>query len=139
MAMLMCEFATAVAYNLPIKVVVLKNGALGMIRWEQIGFLGHPEYGVKFQDIDFVKFAEACGGRGYRIEEYSDVRNVLSSALSEVGPVIVEAVVDPNEPPYPARLKPEFIENFAKALIKGQPNREKIALTLFRDKLKELH
>jgi pyruvate dehydrogenase (quinone) len=45
-AMLMAEFATAVKYQLPIKVVVVKNNVLGMIKWEQMVFLGNPEYGV---------------------------------------------------------------------------------------------
>jgi pyruvate dehydrogenase (quinone) len=137
-AMLMCEFSTAVKHNLPIKVIVVKNGALGMIRWEQIGFLGHPEYGVKFQDIDFVKFAEACGGAGYRIEKYDEVKSILTTALQERKPTIIEAVVDPNEPPYPARLELKYVENFAKALVKGEPDKKKIALTLYRDKIKEL-
>ncbi len=137
-AMLMCEFSTAVKYNLPIKVIVVKNGALGMIRWEQIGFLGHPEYGVKFQDIDFVKFAEACGGAGYRIDKFEVVRPTLALALQEKKPTIVEVVVDPNEPPFPARLELKQVENFAKALIKGEPDKKKIALTLYRDKIKEL-
>ena len=137
-AMLMGEFSTAVKYDLPIKVIVVKNGVLGMIRWEQIGFLGHPEYGVKFQDIDFVKFAEACGGVGYRIEKYERVKPILSRALKERRPTIIEAVVDPNEPPFPARLELKHVENLAKALIKGEPNRKRIALTLFRDKIKEL-
>jgi pyruvate dehydrogenase (quinone) len=137
-AMLMAEFSTAVAYSLPIKVVVLKNGFLGQIRWEQIGFLGNPEYGVKFHDIDFVKFAEACGGAGYRIERYEEVRPTLSKALQTPGPTVVEVSVDPNEPPCPARLELKQIENFAKALAKGEPNRKKIALTLYRDKIKEL-
>lgn len=137
-AMLMCEFATAVRYNLPIKVIVVKNGALGMIRWEQIGFLGHPEYGVRFQDIDFVKFAEACGGVGYKIEKYEEVKQTLARALQEKKPTIVEVHVDPNEPPYPARLELKQVENFAKALIKGEPDKRKIALTLYRDKIKEL-
>jgi pyruvate dehydrogenase (quinone)/pyruvate oxidase len=136
--MLMGEFSTAVRYNLPIKVIVVKNGALGMIRWEQIGFLGHPEYGVKFQDIDFVKFAEACGGVGYRIGKFEEVKPTLSQALQEKGPTIIEATVDPNEPPYPARLELKQVENFAKALIKGEPNRKRIALTLYRDKIKEM-
>src|SRR5215204_2056748 len=47
-AMLMSEFATAVQYNLPIKVIILKNNTLGMIRWEQMAFLGNPEFGVEF-------------------------------------------------------------------------------------------
>jgi pyruvate dehydrogenase (quinone) len=136
--MLMREFSTAVKYALPIKVIVVKNGALGMIRWEQIGLLGHPEYGVEFQDIDSVKFADACGGVGYRIEKCEQVRPTLSQALQERRPTIIEAAVDPNEPPFPARLELKQMENFAKALIKGEPNRKRIALTLFRDKVKEL-
>ncbi|MBV8269960.1 MAG: thiamine pyrophosphate-requiring protein, partial [Planctomycetaceae bacterium] len=60
--MLGCEFITAVKYHLPIKVVVIKNNTLGQIKWEQMVFLGNPEYGVELQPIDFVKFAEACGG-----------------------------------------------------------------------------
>lgn len=58
--MLMADFATAVQYNLPIKVIVLKNNTHGMIRWEQMGFLGNPEFGVTFSPIDFAKFAEDC-------------------------------------------------------------------------------
>ena len=136
-SMLMAEFSTAVMYNLPIKVIVIKNGALEMIRWEQIGFLGHPAYGVDFQDIDFVKFAEACGGVGFRIQRYEEVRDVLSVALKEPGPCLVEAVVDPNEPPHPSTMKMEYAEKFAKALRKGERSGGKIGLTLYRDRIKK--
>lgn len=135
-SMLMAEFSTAVRYNLPIKVIVIKNGALEMIRWEQIGFLGHPAYGVDFQDIDFVKFAEACGGVGFRIQRYEEVRDVLSTALKEQRPCIVEAVVDPNEPPHPTAMKMEYAEKFAKALRKGERSGGKVGLTLYRERLK---
>jgi len=64
-----------VRYRLPVKVVVLKNNVLGMIKWEQMVFLGNPEYGVEMTPIDFVKFAEACGGRGVRIEDRSSIEN----------------------------------------------------------------
>ena len=57
----MAELATAVKYKLPIIVVVVKNNTLGQIKWEQMVFLGNPEYGVDLAPIDFVKFAEACG------------------------------------------------------------------------------
>src|SRR5262249_11745386 len=63
-SMLMADFATAVKYNLPIKVIVIKNNTLGQIKWEQIVFLGNPEYAVDLQPINFSKFAEACGGKG---------------------------------------------------------------------------
>lgn len=62
--MLMGEFATAVQYNLPIKVIIIKNSVLGMIRWEQMTFLGNPKFGVEFTPIDYAKLAEVCGGIG---------------------------------------------------------------------------
>ena len=133
MEMLMAEFATCVQYGLPIKVVVLKNNVLGMIKWEQMVFLGNPEYGVEMSPIDFVKFAEACGGRGFRIEDPKLCREQLQVALATDGPVIVEAVVDPYEPPLPPTMKPAQAVHMAEALARGEPNRERIALTLFRD------
>ena len=66
--MLMGEFATAQC-GLPIKVIIVKNNSLGMIRWGANGILGNPEFGVEFTPIDYVKFAEACGGIGYTINE----------------------------------------------------------------------
>jgi pyruvate dehydrogenase (quinone) len=62
--MLMGEFAIAVQYNLPIKVIIIKNSVLGMIRWEQMALLGNPEFGVEFTPIDYAKLAEVCGGKG---------------------------------------------------------------------------
>src|SRR6185295_20315806 len=71
-SMLMAEFATCVKYGLPVKVVVVKNDTLGQIKWEQMVFLGNPEYGCDLQPIDFAKFAEACGGRGFTIHDPAD-------------------------------------------------------------------
>jgi len=136
--MLMAEFSTCVKYRLPVKVIVIQNKELGQIKWEQLVFMGNPEYGVDFEPIDHVKFAEACGGRGFRIDDPSQCRAVLEQALSMPGPVIVEAVVDPNEPPLPPRITPDQALHFAEALIKGEPNREKIALTVVGDKVREL-
>src|SRR5262249_32144921 len=63
-SMLRAEIATAVKYRLPIKVVIIKNDTLGQIKWEQMVFLGNPEYGVELQPIDFAAFARACGATG---------------------------------------------------------------------------
>jgi pyruvate dehydrogenase (quinone) len=135
--MLMAEFATCVQYRLPVKVVVIKNNVLGMIKWEQMVFLGNPEYGVQMTPIDFVKFAEACGGRGVRIDDPKRCREQLADALAADGPVLVEAVVDPYEPPMPPKVKPQQARHMAEALARGEPNRERIALTLFRNAIGE--
>jgi pyruvate dehydrogenase (quinone) len=138
LAMLMGEFATAVQYNLPIKVIVIKNNTLGMIRWEQMGFLGNPEFGVEFTPIDFAKVAEACGGKGYVINEPSDVKSVMHKAMKESKPTIIEAHVDPFEPPMPPKVGVEYVKNIAESFAKGQPYAGRIGLTLFRDKVHEV-
>jgi pyruvate dehydrogenase (quinone) len=136
--MLMGEFATAVKYKLPVKVVIIKNNTLGMIKWEQMVFLGNPEYGVSLEPIDFVQFAEACGAVGFRCERPEEARPALEAMLLADGPAICEATVDPFEPPMPARIKMDQALHMAESLAKGEPNRGRIALTLFRDKLHDL-
>src|SRR6476660_10114852 len=136
--MLMGEFATAVKYRLPIKVVIVKNNTLGMIKWEQMVFLGNPEYGVSLEPIDFVKFAEACGGIGFRCERPDEARSALEAMMLADGPALCEAVVDPFEPPMPPKVKMDQALHMAEALARGEPNRGRIALTLFRDKVTDL-
>ena len=131
------DFLTCVQYGLPIKVVVIKNNTLGLIKWEQMVFLGNPEYGVSFAPLDFVKFAEACGAHGVRVESPSTCHEQLREALAAEGPVIIEAVVDANEPPIPARVKKSQVEHLVAALRAGTPNRNRIALTMVRDMLDE--
>lgn len=145
--MLMGEFATAVQYNLPIKIIIIKNNTLGMIRWEQMAFLGNPEYGVEFTPIDYVKFAEACGGIGYAIKEPNEIRSIMEQAMKmdkdRSKPVIIEAFVDPFEPPMPPKVEMEFVTNLAESFVKGQPYAKRIGLTLFRNQvhsiLKNIH
>jgi pyruvate dehydrogenase (quinone) len=137
-AMLMSEFATAVQYNLPIKVVILKNNTLGMIRWEQMAFLGNPEFGVEFSPIDFAKIAEACGGIGYTIKESDDIKPIMKKAMSDKTtrkPTVIEAYVDPFEPPTPPKIEPEFVQNMAESFAKGQPYAKRIGLTLYRNQM----
>jgi pyruvate dehydrogenase (quinone) len=136
--MLMSEFATAVQYNLPIKVIIINNKILGMIRWEQIAFLGNPEYGVEFSPIDFVKFAEACGGKGFSIKKIEEIKPVIQEAMMENQvPVIVDAHVDPFEVPLPPKISMEFVRNIAKSFTKGQPYSREIGITLSIDQLHE--
>jgi pyruvate dehydrogenase (quinone) len=137
-SMLMAEFATAVKYQLPIKVIIIKNNTLGMIKWEQMVFLGNPEYGCELQPIDFAAFARACGGTGLTIEKPSECGTILDQALATSGPVIVEAIVDPFVPPMPAKITAEQTTNFAKSLARGEPNRTQIAWTVLSDKVREL-
>jgi pyruvate dehydrogenase (quinone) len=135
--MLMGEFVTAVKYRLPIKVVIIKNNVLGMIKWEQMVFLGNPEYGVQLAPIDFVKFAEACGAIGFRCEQPDEVRPALEAMMLAEGPALCEAIVDPFEPPMPSRVTAKQALHMAESLARGEPNRGRIALTLFRTKVSD--
>jgi len=137
-SMLMAEFATCVKYRLPVKVFVIKNNTLGMIKWEQMVFLGNPEYGCELQPIDFAAVARACGGTAYTVEDPTQCGEVIDRALQAEGPVLVEAVVDPFTPPMPPRVTVKQATHFAEALAKGTPNRSKIALTVLSDKVREL-
>jgi pyruvate dehydrogenase (quinone) len=136
--MLMAEFATAVKYKLPIKIVIIKNNTLGMIKWEQMVFLGNPEFGCELQPIDFAAFARACGGSGFTIQDPADCGGILDKALAMPGPVVVEAIVDPFVPPMPAKITLEQATKFAESLARGEPNRSKIAWTVLSDKVREL-
>jgi pyruvate dehydrogenase (quinone) len=137
-AMLMAEFATCVKYRLPVKVVVVKNNTLGQIKWEQMVFLGNPEYGCDLHPIDFAAFARACGGTGFTVDDPAECGTVIAQALATPGPVIVEALVDPFEPPLPAKVTLDQATKFATSLLRGEPNREKIALTVLGDRVREL-
>ena len=137
-SMLMAEFVTAVKYQLPIKVVIVKNGTLGQIKWEQMVFLGNPEFGVELQPIDFAAFAHACGGAGFTVENPAECGRVVEEFLNVPGPALLQAVVDPLEPPLPAKITADQAVKFAESLARGEPNAGKIALTALSDKVREM-
>jgi pyruvate dehydrogenase (quinone)/pyruvate oxidase len=137
-SMLMADFVTAVKYKLPIKVVIIKNNTLGQIKWEQMVFLGNPEYGVELHPIDFAEVAHACGGTGFTVEDPKDCGRVLDEFLNAPGPALLQALVDPFEPPLPAKIEVKQALHFAESLARGEPNRKKIALTALSDKVREM-
>src|SRR5205823_7348555 len=121
--MLMGELATLVKYNLPVKVIIIKNNVLGMIKWEQIALEGNPQFGVELQPIDFAAYARACGVAGYTLEKPAEAEHILHEALAHPGPAVVEAIVDPLEPPMPGHITTEQAWHFAEALARGQKDR----------------
>ncbi|HUI83518.1 MAG TPA: thiamine pyrophosphate-dependent enzyme [Candidatus Binatia bacterium] len=137
-SMLMADFVTAVKHKLPVKIVIVKNNTLGQIKWEQMVFLGNPEYGVELAPIDFAAFARACGGTGYSVDDPKNCGEAVEQFLNTPGPAILEAMVDPLEPPLPGKVKAEQALKFAESLARGEPNRSKIALTVASDKVREM-
>jgi pyruvate dehydrogenase (quinone) len=137
-SMLMAEFVTAVRYQLPIKIVIVKNDSLGQIRWEQMAFLGNPEYECDLTPIHFADFARACGGSGFTIEDPAECGEILDRALATSGPVIIEAIVDNNEPPMPPKVTAKQAKHFAESLARGTAKRHKLLETIFGNKVREL-
>jgi len=101
-------------------------------------FLGNPEYGCDLAPIDFSAFARACGAESVFIDDPERCGAALDEAMARPGPVLVEAVVNPHEPPEPPKISARQAGKFAKSLLRGQPNRGRIALTVLSDKVREL-
>ncbi len=136
--MLMGELATLVKYQLPVKVIIIKNNVLGMIKWEQVVLEGNPQFGVELQPIDFESYAKACGAGGFTVDHPKDIERVLKAALQHPGPAVVQAVVDPNEPPMPGKVTTKQAMHFAKALARGEKDRWEIIKTVAEDKVREV-
>jgi pyruvate dehydrogenase (quinone)/pyruvate oxidase len=137
-AMLMGDFVTLRKYNLNAKIIVIKNNALGQIKWEQMVFLGNPEYGCELEPIEFTDVARGCGIDTVQIEDPAKCGDQLREALSRKGPCLIEAVVDPYEPPFPPSIELKQAKNMAEALARGTPHAMKTALTLASDTVREL-
>jgi pyruvate dehydrogenase (quinone) len=104
-AMLMAELSTAVAQNLPVKIVLLKNNSLAEVRFEQED-IGNSAYGCELPPIDFTAFAKACGADAFRCERVDEVKPAIRAALNSSRAALVEAVVDADErPAKPDQLK----------------------------------
>ncbi len=96
------ELATAVQYRLPVKVVILNNGALGMVRqWQELFFQGKYSQTCLPQIPDFVRLAEAYGAAGFRATRTEEVTGVLKKGFAVDGPAFIDILTDPNEMVYP--------------------------------------
>jgi pyruvate dehydrogenase (quinone) len=137
-SMLMAEMATCVKYNLPVKVVVVKNNSLGQIKWEQMVFLGNPEFACDLQPIDFAMVARACGAASFVIEDQASCGRIMEQALATPGPVLIEALVDPNAPPLPAKIKAEQALHFVESIVRGTPDRGEIIESVVKEKIREM-
>src|SRR6185503_17196938 len=96
LSMLMGDLITAVAHDLPVKLVVFDNGRLGMVKleMEQVGL---PEFGTVLHNPDFARVAEAMGMRGLRVEDPHDVEAAVREALAHDGPVLLDVLTNPDE------------------------------------------
>ena len=101
--MTLCELSTAVINKLPIKIVVINNKYLGMVRQWQNLFYDNRLSGVDMEgNPDFVKLAESYGAKGLRIKRSADVKRIIAAALAyNEGPVVIEAMVEKESNVFP--------------------------------------
>lgn len=94
----MNEVATAVKYNLPIKIVILNNKVLGMVRqWQSLFYNKHYSQTSIEKKTDYIKLAEAFGAKGYKIDKMEGARDILSTAFNEDGVSIIDITIDKDE------------------------------------------
>ena len=93
----MQELAVCVDYNLPVKVFILDNGYLGMVRQFQEKQCNERYFATEISNPDFIKLAEAYKAKAIRVERLEDVKKALDYAFSFEGPILVDFVVEPKE------------------------------------------
>ena len=107
--------------------MVVSNGSLAMEVFEQNALLGNPQFACGLSAVNFAAVAEACGIRGYRLEDPAKAPKVLADALSHDGPCVVDAVVTAHESPMADTFKPAQAKKMITAFERGEAARHAIA------------
>ncbi|MFQ5963142.1 MAG: biosynthetic-type acetolactate synthase large subunit [Candidatus Scalinduaceae bacterium] len=96
------ELSTAVNYNLPVKVAILNNGFLGMVRqWQELFYDKRYSHTRLVGSPDFVQVAKGYGATGFLVEKKEDVKPVIEQSISVKGPVVIDFRVSPEENVFP--------------------------------------
>ena len=96
------ELATAVSYRVPVVIVLVNNGALGMVRqWQKLFFEQRYSATVLDRKTDFVKLAEAFGAKGCHVESPEQFKKAFEEAMQYDGPFVIDTKIDMDEPVLP--------------------------------------
>ncbi|MCQ9162559.1 MULTISPECIES: thiamine pyrophosphate-dependent enzyme [unclassified Arthrobacter] len=117
LTMLLGDLLTAVAYDLPVKLVVFNNGRLGMVKLEQEE-VGLPEFGTVLHNPDLAAVAGSCGLHAVRVEAAEELDAAISAALAHPGPVLLDILTNPDEVSLPPKTTLRQAFGFAAAKIK---------------------
>jgi pyruvate dehydrogenase (quinone) len=117
LSMLLGDLLTAVAYDLPVKLIVFDNSRLGMVKLEQEQG-GLPEFGTVLQNPDFAAVASAIGLHGVRVEDPDALDDAVQAALAHEGPVLLDVVTNPEEISVPGKVEPSQAWGFAIAKVR---------------------
>jgi pyruvate dehydrogenase (quinone) len=120
-------------------VLVLHNNDLNQVTWEQRVMAGDPklEASQVLPDFPFARYAEVIGLKGVRVERPEDVGPAWDEALAADGPVVYEAITDPEVPPLPPHIRMEQARHLAQALKAGDPHRGRIVKEALKGKVEE--
>ncbi|MFN2746696.1 MULTISPECIES: pyruvate oxidase [unclassified Bacillus (in: firmicutes)] len=135
-SMSMHDFPTAVKYDLPLVVVIFNNQNLGMIQYEQQE-KGHLEYATDLENIDFAKFAEACGGKGFSVVKHEELIPALKSAFASQKPAIIDVTIE-DEPPLPGKISYTQAANYSKYMVKKFFGKKELDLPPLKKSIKRL-
>ena len=119
--MLMGDFISLAQLELPVKVVVFNNSALGFVELEQMSS-GLLDYGTDLNNPDFAAMARAIGIHSVRVTEPADVNDGIAAALAHPGPVLVDAVVNRTELAMPPSITFEMAKGFSLYMVKAVMN-----------------
>jgi len=105
-------------------ILVLNNGDLNQVTWEQRALAGDPKYKASqdVQAFDYARYAELLGLKGIRVEDPDRVGAAWDEALAADRPCVIDAVTDPDVPPLPPHINYEQAKKYAQAVLKGDPD-----------------
>ena len=135
-SMVMQDFVTAVRYKLPMMVIIFNNERLGMIKFEQEE-AGHLEYKTKLANINYAEFAKSCGGEGFLVEEFSELKPALQQAAYATKPVIVDIIIE-EQPPLPGKIEYQQAAGYTKHMIKEFFEKGKVNMPPLKKVLKHM-
>jgi pyruvate dehydrogenase (quinone) len=121
-------------------VLVLNNGDLNQVTWEQRALEGDPKFEASqtLPDFPYARYAELLGFEAIRVDDPVHVGDAWDDALSADRPALIEAVVDPEVPPLPPHITLEQARLMLSAIRRGDPNARRLIAHSFRQKLAEL-
>lgn len=117
LSMLLGELLTVRRSGLPVKTVVFNNSSLGMVKLEMM-VAGMPDHGTDHDEVDYAAIAAGLGMRSVRITDPKRLREQLSAALAEEGPVLIDIVTDADALSLPPTISLEQVAGFAKASVR---------------------
>ncbi len=120
-------------------IMILNNRDLNQVTWEQRVMVGDPKFEVSqdIPDFPYAEYAEMLGLKGVKTDDPEEISDAWDDVLSAGRPAVLEVIVDPSVPPLPPHINFEQAVNYAKALLKGDPNQFDIIKQTFKDALKE--